>query len=259
MTRALRLREWGAPDAACVVCLHGITSWGGHFRTLAEDALASYRVLAPDLIGHGESPSEPPWSLADHVAAVLAAVGEAPAVWIGHSFGGRIALEVAATRPDLVPRLVLLDPAIHVPPHVALLGAESARPDRSYSSFEEALDLRFEESMLLRAPRELVAAELRDHLVTGADARWRYRYSQACVVAAYGEMATEPPPFEAVGVPTLVVEGAGSYIPYGPFEAAHRAALGDLLEVVTVPGGHTVLWDAPVETAAAIEDFLGRP
>ena len=38
----------------------------------------------------------------------------------------------------------------------------------------------------------------------------------------------------------------------------HRAALGDLLQVVTVPGGHTVLWDALEETATAIAAFL-RP
>ena len=38
----------------------------------------------------------------------------------------------------------------------------------------------------------------------------------------------------------------------------HRAALGDLLEVVTVPGGHTLLWDAPAETGEAILAFLER-
>ena len=38
--------------------------------------------------------------------------------------------------------------------------------------------------------------------------------------------------------------------------AAYRAALGDLLELVTVPGGHTVYWDALDETAAAVDAFL---
>jgi hypothetical protein len=40
---------------------------------------------------------------------------------------------------------------------------------------------------------------------------------------------------------------------------AHREALGDLLEVVVVPGGHTVLWDALEETAAAVAGFLAQP
>ena len=39
----------------------------------------------------------------------------------------------------------------------------------------------------------------------------------------------------------------------------HRDALGDLLQVVTVPGGHTVLWDALDETADAVTSFLVGP
>ena len=64
------------------------------------------------------------------------------------------------------------------------------------------------------------------------------------MVAAYGEMASEPPSFESVRVPTLLVVGERSYVPYDHLLGQHRAALGgDLLEVVVVPGGHTVLWE----------------
>jgi lipase len=257
MTRSLHLHAWGPDDAPRLVCLHGVTGWGGHFARLAEEALApAHRMLAPDLVGHGSSPYEPPWRIADHLDAVLETVGAQPAVWLGHSFGGRLALELAAARPELVEGLVLLDPAIHVPPHVALFSAESSLADRSYTSFDEAVERRFEESMLHGAARVAVASELERHLTQDTDGRWRYRYSQAAVVAAYGEMAVEPPPFTAASVRTLVVAGRESYIPYETFAAAHRAALGALLEVVIVPGGHTVLWDAPQETAAAIAAFL---
>jgi lipase len=259
MSAGLHLRRWGPEGAQRVVCLHGVTSWGGHFERLATETLApAYRVLAPDLLGHGLSPHEPPWRLDHHLAAVLETVGDEAATWIGHSFGGRLALELAALRPDLVEGLVLLDPAIHVLPHVALFAAEGARADRSYATLEEAIERRLEESVLLPIARARVADEIPNHLVVHDDRRLRYRYSQAAVVAAYGELAVEPPPFERVRVPTLVVAGIDSYVPYGPFEVAHRDALGDLLEVTTVPGGHTVLWDAPDETAAAIVRFLAR-
>ena len=76
------------------------------------------------------------------------------------------------------------------------------------------------------------------------------------MIAAYGEMASQPPPFEDVRIPTLLVLGEDSYVPYDHLLDAHRAALGDLLQEVTVPGGHTVLWDALDETAAAISSFL---
>ena len=74
-------------------------------------------------------------------------------------------------------------------------------------------------------------------------------------------MATPPPPFADVRIPTLLVLGADSYLPYDHLLDAHREALGDLLEVVTVPGGHTVLWDALDETAdgrSRASSALGR-
>jgi lipase len=243
-----------------VVCLHGVTAWGGHFRRLAEDGLGGrFAVEAPDLLGHGSSPHEPPWRIEAHVEALLATLDAHRAVWVGHSFGARLAVEVCALAPDRVEGLVLLDPALHLPPHVALFAAESARAERSYATIEEAIERRYVESALERAPQELLEEELPAHLVRGDDGRWRYRYAQASVVTAHAELATAPPPFSTVRVPTLVVLGADSYLPYDAFLDDHRAALGELLLVTVVPGGHTVLWDAFDETAAAVQGFLESP
>ena len=254
----LHVHAWGEDGAPAVVCLHGVTGWGGHFAGLAAALRGTHRVLAPDLLGHGSSPKDPPWRLGDHLDAVERSVGPAP-IWLGHSFGARIAFEHAARHPNSVERLVLLDPAILLPPHVALWAAENARLERTYATFEEAIDRRYEESQLHSAPRALVESELRGHLVD-ADGSCRYRYTQACVVTAYSELATAPPPFDAVRVPTLLVLGADSYLPYDHLLDAHRAALGDLLDVVVVPGGHTVLWDALEETSEAVARFLAdRP
>jgi lipase len=223
---------------------------------LAEDALDDFNVIAPDLLGHGSSPYEPPWDIQTHLDAIMGTIGNEPAALIGHSFGGRLAFELAARAPQLVPRLVLLDPAIQLLPHVALFAAENARIERSYVSFEEGIERRYVESQLQRAPRELVEEELRVHLVPDDEGLYRYRYSQAAVVAAYGEMASEPPSFDRVRIPTLLVLGEQSYLPYDHLLDAHRAALGELLEVIVVPGGHTVLWDALEETADAVGAFL---
>jgi lipase len=251
----LACEEWGPPGAPRVVCLHGVTSHGRHFAKLAGQALPDFRVQAPDLLGHGSSPYEPPWSIAAHVDAIVETVGTEPASLVGHSFGARLAFEIAARAPKLVPRLVLLDPAIFVPPEIALAAAERARQDRAYISFEEGIDRRYDESRLQRAPRELLEQELAGHLVWQGGG-YRYRYSQAAVVAAYGEMASAPPSFESVRVRTLLILGERSYLPYDLLLDAHREALGDLLEVVVVPGGHTVLWDSFEETAAAVASFL---
>lgn len=255
--RPLYVRSYGDADSPEIVCLHGVTSWGGHFARLSEQLGDTHRMLAPDLLGHGDSPREPPWGIDDHLASIAASLpGRGPRTWLGHSFGGRLAFEHAARHADeVVDRLVLLDPAILLPGHVALWAAENARPDRRYASFEEAIDRRYEESQLHRAPRALVEDELRVHLEENDDG-WRYRYTQAAVVTAHAEMAAAPPSFTAVCIPTLLVLGADSYLPYDHLLDGHRHALGDLLQVVTVPGGHTVLWDALDETASAIADFL---
>ena len=124
----LALHEWGEPGSPRVVCLHGVRNHGGHFARLAA-ALGGHHVLAPDLLGHGHSPWEPPWDIDSHIAAVVATVGAREAVLVGHSFGGRLAFELAARAPKLVPKLILLDPAILIPGHVALAAAENTRAD----------------------------------------------------------------------------------------------------------------------------------
>jgi lipase len=253
----LARREWGDPSLPPLVCLHGVTNHAGHFEALAGRLDGRYRVVALDLRGHGDSPWEPPWHVEQHVEDVLASAPDEPCAWLGHSFGGRVAYEAAAAAPARVERLVLLDPAIRIPPHVGLAAAENARRERSYVTFAEAVDRRYEESVLTTAPRDLVEDSLRGHLVESEDGRWRYRYCQSAVVAAYGEMTREPAPFERVRIPTLLVVGETSYLPYDELLPAHAAALGDLLEVRPIAAGHTVLWDALDATAGAVATFLG--
>ena len=252
----LHVQEWGDPEALEVVCLHGVTGHGGRFRKLVEERLAPrYHVRALDLRGHGRSTWDEPWDLATHVEDILEVVGE-PAAWIGHSFGGRLAMEVAARQPELVERAVLLDPAIFVPPAIARQLAEEERVERSFASVDEAIDARIVSGSLASTPRALLEEEMAAHLVASQDGRLRYRYSQPSVAAAYIEMAAPPPPFEELRLPTLLVVGALSKIVSAAEVELYRAALGDLLQVVVVPGGHTVLWDAFEETADAIERFL---
>jgi lipase len=252
----LALHEWGDPGSPRVVCLHGVRNHGRHFAPLAA-RLPGFHVLAPDLLGHGSSPWEPPWDIETHLDAIVETVGARTSILVGHSFGGRLAFELAARATKLVPKLVLLDPAILLPGHVALGAADRERPEKAYVSFDELVERRYDESQLHFAPQELVVEDLAQHVETGDDGRVRYRYCQSAVVAAYGEMASQPPPFEHVRLPTLLVLGERSYLPYDHLLDAHRAALGDLLEVVVVPGGHSVTWDALEETAAAVAAFLG--
>ena len=70
---------------------------------------AGHEPVAPDLPGFGDEPLVPP--AVDHVAFAAQRLG-APGAVVGCSFGGRIALELAGARPDLVERLVLVAPGL---------------------------------------------------------------------------------------------------------------------------------------------------
>jgi 3-oxoadipate enol-lactonase len=70
---------------------------------------AGYRVLAPDLRGFGQQVLEPvPFSYVRDVEALL----DGPAAVVGSSLGGRVALELAVYRPELVERLVVIAPGL---------------------------------------------------------------------------------------------------------------------------------------------------
>ncbi|MGH3041719.1 MAG: alpha/beta fold hydrolase [Gaiellaceae bacterium] len=253
---ALRLNEhrWGSPDAPLVVCLHGVCAHGLRFRRLAEEHLAPrFQVRALDLRGHGRSGWSEPWTIAQHVDDVLETVTE-PAIWIGHSFGGRLTVGVTARRPDLVERAVLLDPALWVPPDMAEGIARSELAKAPYASVEEAVQARA--ASVEHAPPQFLEEELREHLVEQPDGGWSFRYSTEAVAAAYREMATLPPTWESLCVPTLLVVAEHAKLVSAAELELYRAALGDLLQVAVVPGGHIVLWDAYEETAAAIDSFL---
>ncbi len=248
----LNVYEWGDRAATPVVCLHGVTSYGGRFDWLAD---SGWHVVAPDLLGHGHSSWEPPWDVDAHLSAILASVPGEARDWIGHSFGGRLVAELAARDPARVERAVLLDPALQVLPHVAFDMAEAERADVSYATVEEAVHARYEAGRVLLAPMERVIASDRGHMEPGRDGRLRYRYCKSAVITAWSIMAATPP--TPAHVPTLLVLGAESWLTPGDHLDAYRAELGDLLEIVTVPGGHTVYWDALDETAETIARFLG--
>jgi lipase len=253
----LHVYEWGEPGAPELVCLHGVTAHGQRFRKLAEERLAGrFHVHALDLRGHGRSTWDEPWDLDTHVADVLNTVDER-AAWIGHSFGGRIVMEIAARRPELVDRAALLDPAMFVPPLIAEQLAEEALVERSFGSVDEALRWREEAGGLAHTPRSFLEEDLEQHLAESEDGRLRLRYSPHTVAAAYRAMGAGPPPaYDRLRMPTLLVVGALSKIVGAGEVELYRAALDDLLRVIVVPGGHSVLWDAFDETADAIESFL---
>src|SRR5207237_9751995 len=127
--------EWPGPEPP-VLLLHGIGNYGRVWDLVAERMAGRSRLIAPDARGHGDSVAPatgyaPEDFVADAIA-VLDATAVARAVGVGHSMGGAHATVLAATHPERVGALALVD----VGPEIGHEGGDRARrlslgrPDR---------------------------------------------------------------------------------------------------------------------------------
>ncbi|EOM77439.1 alpha/beta hydrolase [Rhodococcus rhodnii] len=249
----------GPEDGPVVLALHGVTGHGRRWANLAENHVPEARWIAPDLRGHGHSTYEPPWHIESHVASALAALRERtdrPAVVVGHSFGGALALHLAHDRPDAVRALVLLDPAIGQAPSRmrAVADATIASPD--YDDAEQARSEKIHGAWADVAP-EILDAEIAEHLVVEPSGRAHWRYSVPALVAAWGELSRDLV-VPAEPVPTILVRAARVEPPYvtDALRGALRERLGDHLREVDLDCDHMVPQARPEDVAALVRSVL---
>lgn len=256
---ALHVHAWGPGEAPPVLVVHGITGTGARYRRLAEGHLCGLRVLAPDLRGHAASTWDPPWTIERHVADLLEtldAAGVARATVVGHSFGGLISMHLAATAPERVGGLVLLDPAGALTPERAARESEIARLDEGWASLDEARAAR----LGLRPPhsRDTVEDDLTGFLREGPDGRFRFAFSRGASVTAWSEMARPAPALAAYpGRVALATALRADYVS-DDLRAALRRDLGDRLSEHGIDAGHALFWDAPAASAALIRGAVPR-
>ncbi len=129
--------EWGRPDGAVVLLLHGLTSSALSWRNVAPALGERFRVIAPDARGHGGSSWTPDYSfeaMADDVAAFLERVGVLAAIVVGHSMGALTAYALAARRPELVRLLVLeeIPPPVPADPPLPIPRQQEADDDHDW-------------------------------------------------------------------------------------------------------------------------------
>jgi pimeloyl-ACP methyl ester carboxylesterase len=111
--KACRLRYFvGGPESGdSVVLVHGLGGCATNWVDVAPSLAERYRVLVPELPGHGLStplPAVPNLAVfADRLAVVAEREGMLPATFVGHSLGGVVAVRLALRRPDAVSALVL--------------------------------------------------------------------------------------------------------------------------------------------------------
>ncbi len=256
-----------------VVFVHGLFGQGKNWTTIAKGLSDRHRVTLLDLPNHGHSP----WTervdyldMAGLVAAELESHGE-PATIVGHSMGGKVAMQLALRRPELLDGLVVVDIA---PVEYPVSGGRTDDPDEEASPFAafiaamRAVDLdelktRDEADAALReaVPSRMVRSFLLQSLVReglGADGGWRWRLNLELLGRDLEELRgfPEPPPGATFDGPVLWVAGANSHYVL-PQDRARMDARFPRTRLVRIKGaGHWVHSEQPEVFLETLRRFL---
>lgn len=240
-----------AGDGPTVVLLHSTVCdrrmWDPQFPVLAE---AGYRVVRADLRGYGDSPvPDRPGSDADEVVGLMDALGAEQVMLVGSSGGGRVALEIAAGRPERVTALALLC--------TAWWGHEDSAQLRAFGAREDAL---------LEAGDVAGAVELNVDLWVGpaADEATRERVRtmqrrafevQLAATEQFPSRATEPDP-AAVTARTLLVSGAHDVPDFRQIAVALAGLIPGARHLELEWAGHLPSLERPDAVNPLLLDFL---
>ena len=259
MTR-LHVHRYGPSGPVRLLAIHGLTGHGRRWQPLATQHLPEITVAAPDLIGHGFSSWAAPWTIDANVAALAALLerqGDGPVVIVGHSFGGAVALHLAAAHPDRVAALVLLDPAIGLNGAWMREIADAMLASPDYPDAAEARADKVSGSWADVDPAVL-DAELDEHLVALPNGRYGWRVSMPAMMSYWSELAREivlPPS----GIGTTLVRPAWTSPPYVTEQLIDglRERLGPDFRLVSFDCDHMVAESRPAEVAALIRERIG--
>lgn len=252
----LHVHRYGPDRAPQLLLVHGLTGHGRRWKTLAEQHLPGVSVLAPDLLGHGRSSWAAPWTLDANVEA-LASQLDGPTLVVGHSFGGAVALNLAAAHPGLVSGLVLLDPAVELDGEWMREIADAMLASPDYPDRAEARAEKADGSWGEVDPAEL-DRDLDEHLVELSGGRYAWRISIPAMLSYWSELA-RPVALPRKGTPTVLVRATRTSPPYARdgLISALGAHLGADFTLLDWDCDHMVGQAKPVETAKLILEQLG--
>ena len=255
MNNVLYTRSSGqGPD---LVLLHGLFGQGTNLRSVARALETDFRVHSLDLPDHGRSPWLAKASLATYAVAVRGWMDQhelTVAHILGHSLGGKVAMELALTEPARVARLVVADmaPVTYAEHHQVILDALLQVSAQGCQTRTEAEALLGE---VIDDPG--VVGYLLMSLERGAERGvYQWRFNLAGLAEAYGrlrEAPTEAAPFQGH---TLFLKGSESaYIQVSHQPEIHRRF--PCSQLVTVnKAGHWLHIDQPEAFNGAVRDFL---
>tara|TARA_R110000823_G_scaffold291009_9_gene409382 strand:+ start:8174 stop:8968 length:795 start_codon:yes stop_codon:yes gene_type:complete len=256
VSNALHVRSTGAGEA--VLVLHGLFGSGNNLGALTRSLQADYAVHALDLPGHGRSSWLEHYSLENLAARVSGWLEERhlPAVHVvGHSLGGKVAMQLALTRPGQVRSLVVADmaPVAYPAQHAAVLAALEAVALAEPESRDDALYCLRGHVAEAATQQFLLASLYRDE-----QGVYRWRFDWQGLARDYAMLSEAPTCAAAWPGPALFIRGGNShYVP-----DAYRPAIFSLFpaaRIDTLDGcGHWVHVEQPQRFNGRVARFLAE-
>ena len=264
----LHYLDWGNPQAADVVCIHGFRGNAHSFDGFACRFRDRFHVRCLDVRGRGDSDWAPDadYRMPAYVAdfeGVVEALGLRRFTLIGTSMGGRIAMHYAGRHPERLERLVLNDIGPEAEAGSDRITAEAGQTPDSFTTLEDVMAYR---AQIFPATARLSAEEQRTmaltHVRQGPDGRWIWKNDPAFLKQrAAGGAESYPHLWEVLAglpCPTLLLWGTASDV---LSESQARRIIATLPhgELVAVPGAvHAPTLTEPA-AHQALEGFLARP
>lgn len=258
MSTPLELAFSESGEGPPLILLHGLYGSGTNWRGIARHFESDYRVLLPDLRGHGQSPAHPDMDyrrMADDVVALMDRAGLEQARVVGHSMGGKVAMTLALCHPARVERLGVVDIAPiaydHGAEHGGIIAALQQLDTDHLSSRAEA-----DAALAPAIPSTLVRQFLLTNLQRQGDG-WSWRIpldilaDQLPVIQGW-PLSTEP----QWDGPALFIHGEAS----GYVDATGRERIRRHFphaQIKGLPGvGHWVHAEAPTAFIEHLDPFL---
>lgn len=251
-----------------VILLHGLFGAGDNLGVLARQLAATRRVVQVDLRNHGQSPHTGFMDLsvmAADVSALLRSLEIACCDIVGHSLGGKVAMQLALNDADSVRRLVVADiaPVVYGRGHdqvfAALaavdLAAVQSRRDAEAMMTPYLAEPALRQFLLKSLYRDTAAGNSDVAADNEAEARYQWRFNLAALQANYDALRAAPTGAPFTG-PALFIKGELSNYITAEQEPILRA-LFPAYRLHTIPGaGHWVHGEQPALFNRLVEEFL---
>jgi pimeloyl-ACP methyl ester carboxylesterase len=258
-----------AGSGPVVVLIHGITSSSATWTRVMPYLARRFTVLAPDLIGHGESAKpKGDYSLGAHACGIrdlLLALGHDRATIVGHSLGGGIAMQFSYQFPERCERLALIDsgglgrdvnPLLRA---ATLPGSEFVLPLLAATRLLDAGALagRLLGRLGLRARTDLEEMARGHATLSDPEARAAFVHTLRSVVEPGGQrIDASNRLYLAEHIPFLLAWGErDSIIPVSHARATHAQVSGSRLEIFP-RSGHFPQLDEPERFIDVLVDFI---